>query len=207
MPGLPLDDGFHLRMQMRTDDVIHSVGLNYLTSTGFDSATSGKDLAGAFVTNLVPLFVDALSEDTTIEGIYVSGLLPETALPGVAVLGFVEGSRAVGAMAPNTCAVFTIGADSPDLVRKGRIYLGGIAKADLDAGHWDSAFVSTQLTAIADELFIPLVGAGGTYDLAIVRRVSGGVPVTPFAILATTASVSPVCYSQRRRNSRQLGIL
>jgi hypothetical protein len=95
-------------------------------------------------------------------------------------------------------------ADSTDVVRQGRAYIGGFSKDDIENGRPNAALLQAG-GFLAASWKDQIQDSGQSFDPVLVCRVRAGVPVTPFALTISIASMSPILYSQRRRASRQRG--
>lgn len=205
MPGIPLTQVYKAVTQIRTDDRTWSFGQHWNCDSGYSATQSGTDLADAIATQHAAALNACLSADSTVEAIHVTHALPETAQPGKAIGGSNPGTDSADAMSPNTCVVVSLYSDSVDVVRQGRLYLGGIAKARLVDGQWTALFITTVVDTFADLLIAGMTGGSSHFEPVLVRRIDAGVPVTPFALPITSHRLSRVCYTQRRRTTVQWG--
>lgn len=201
-----LDQVLLVRSQLRTNDVSHSFGIAYHVFAGYDDEFIGQLLAQDWINNFQTALLDILSEDTTYEGTHTQPALPGTALPGSQVVESQVGARAADAMPPNKCLVISLPGILSELPRPGRVYIGGLAKTDMENGAWKSAFLNAQVAAFVTLLQQDFTDSGRTYRPVIISRQAGGVPITPFAADVGTGHSNAVIFSQRRRTSKQWGV-
>lgn len=205
MSTLALDHVYRLVYQMRTIDKLHTFGMHYWLDTGFDAVATAEQLADAVDTAVTPVLRDVLSVDTTVEGLYVSHVLPDTALPFSKVFNSLPGLRPGNALPPNSCLVVSFYSDEPELSRPGRVYVGGLSKTDLDAGRWDGTFLNTEVDVFRSTLGNDIAGTGGPYSPVVVRRTHPGIPGGPFAVIINSTRVTDGVFSQNRRTTKQFG--
>ena len=205
MPTFPLTNVIKSQWQMRTDDRVWTFGAHYRCSEGYSAETSAKFLLGGLTTDVGIALGNCLSPDTTVEGLSAHHALPNVAMPAAVVANSNPGTDSGAAVPPNICAVLSYSTDTGDLVRTGRIYLGGMSKNQLEVGRWKADFVNTELTALMVAIFGPIVNSGQTFELGVVRRRNAGVPITPIFVPVTFGRVNAIAYSQRRRTTKQYG--
>ena len=205
MATFPLTSVFKAQWQLRTDDRVWSFGAHYRCSDGYDTATSAKDLLTALVANVAAPLQACLSVNTTVEGLYATHSLPETAMPAAAVANSLPGDDSGDAVPPNICAVLTFSNSTGELVRSGRAYIGGISKQRLLDGRWESDFVNTELMNLVGGIASEQIAGGSTFEMGVVRRFGGGVPITPIFVPVNAGRANQVAYSQRRRTTKQYG--
>lgn len=202
---MPLAEAFHATIQIRVDDKLCGFGSSWECSAGYNANTSGQTLTNALLTDVLPSLLDCLASDVTFEGIYAVGVQPDTNLPYRQAGESQVGLRTGEALPANSCAVITLQTDSPTAVRQGRCYVSGISKDDLTSGTFDPAFVAAQLDALADALSGNVSVFGQTFQPVIVQRIIAGLPVGPNLLPITSARVTAIPYTQRRRTTTQLG--
>lgn len=199
------NDLYGVRFQFRDHGSIWTVNLAFRDETGVDEKDASNDLGVIANTTLGPLFDDARAQDSTREGSYCWKINAGTGMPDKQSDASIPGDVLFASTPPNMCAVISLRTTDPAAARFGRIYIGGNPKTTVEDGRWTAAQV-TKLQTLGAAIVAPLVGAIGTWQSVILRRVSGGVPIVPpEGSTISSSSVSNIVYSQRRRNSRQIG--
>lgn len=204
---MSIGDVFLLRTQFRSHARVWTVNQHYLDDTGQDDTTAAADLTDAWQATNAALAVDVLAADSTLEAFYSVKMTGGDAMPSLDVQSSTVGDVAGNSVPPNTCAVVSLSSTDPELIRPGRLYVGGIPKSSILAGNLTAAYLATFLTkwgAIAGD---QLTGVDGTWTPCIFLTVEAGVPRVPkIGVAVTSVRVKPILYSQRRRNSRQQGV-
>jgi hypothetical protein len=202
---IPLTTVFRAILQFRTDDKVWSFTLAYNCSSGFSAIDSSEALSTGIMADIIPLVLLCVSADTTFEGIYVSHSLPETAAPDVLAGNSQVGDRTADALPPNMCLVITRQNNAGELVRQGRVYIGGLAKADVDEGHIADALMNGVVRDLRDRLCTNIDNAGQTFQPVVISSDPQGMPPVPFAAEVTNCRATAVLYSQSRRTTKQFG--
>jgi len=203
---MALADVFLLRSQYRSFGRVWSVNLHYESQAPIAPETAAQSLIDAWTAALPNDFLFCMAADTTWEGVSVTSIMPANAMPahhdGISAVGF-EGGESVP---PNTCAVLSLGSDGPALIRPGRIYLGGVPNGQVTLGRITQAFVNGAYTTLADNLKAQLAATPADFKLVVLKRTVGAPPHVPLAAVEVdTIRVTDILYTQRRRNSKQLG--
>lgn len=198
-------DIYGTRTQFRSKGRVWTVNLYYKDDTGLPELDAANDLAVASNTTLGPLFDAARAADTTREGTYAWKITAGTGMPDKVSDASVPGGITGQALPPNTCIVYSLKTNDPAAKRNGRIYLAGIAHSEVTNGQITD-ITDAKYENIRTQLQQILSGAAGTWQPVILRRVLNGAPlVPPVGSDVSSCSVSAILYSQRRRNSRQIG--
>lgn len=203
---MALNDLYGVRTQFRDHGRVWTVNMYYRDTTGVSELEATSDLSIAHNTTIGPLFDACRATDSTREGTYSWSVTKDFAMPNKVSDASTPGSSgSPTSTPPNMCAVLTLRTEAPEAVRFGRIYLAGLPGAWVEAGMWNAA-ADTALGTLATALQTPLAGAIGTWQPVILRRISGGVPIVPPAYSdVSVVTKTRIIYSQRRRNSRQIG--
>lgn len=203
---MALDDAYGVRFQFRDHGRVWGITLHYKDATGVDEVDASNDLAVIANSSLGPLFDDIRAIDSTREGLYCWKMEAGTGLPDKLSVASIPGDTIfTESVPPNCCMVFTKVTVDPAAERFGRFYMGGLPQEFIENGAWTA---TAQATAgpLVSMLSATLVGALGSWVPVIYRTVSGGVPlVPPETSDISEVTITSVVYSQRRRNSRQIG--
>lgn len=203
---MALGDVFLLRAQFRSHARVWTVNQHYLDDTGVDDADASNDLINAWDATNTALAVDVLAADSTIEALYSVKMTGGDAMPALGVIGSTPGDVTGDSIPPNSCAVVSLSSTDPELIRPGRLYVGGIPKSGILSGNLTTTYLASFTTSWDAIAGTQLVGALGTWTPCIFLTVEAGVPRTPpIGVAVTSVRVKPILYSQRRRNSRQAG--
>lgn len=204
---MSIGDVFLLRTQFRSHARVWTVNQHYIDDTGQDDDTASADLTDAWQATNAPLAVDVLAADSTLESMYSVKMTGGDAMPSLDVQSSTVGDVAGNSVPPNICAVVSLGSTDPELIRPGRLYVGGIPKSGIISGNLNATYLGlfeTSWEAIAGD---QLIGVDGTWTPCIFLTVEAGVPRVPkIGVAVTSVRVKPILYSQRRRNSRQQGV-
>lgn len=202
----PVDQVFLVRHQFRTAGRVWTINTHWRCTSGYDPDTSSTALEDA----LQPIndqVVLCISDSTSIEGTYITHVLPGTALPAKKSFPSTTGSvTGTNSLPPNCAAVLTIYTTDPDARSPGRVYLAGIGDSVLVDGKLQPAFVEGPLTDLGTELLKTITAQSQDFVLGIVQRQRDGSAVDPPVFLQAAAiNPSTIIYSQRRRTSKQIG--
>lgn len=203
---MALNDVYGTRWQFRDHGRVWTINLNYKDTTGVAEESAAADLGAGAYTLFGTELNACRATDSTFEGIYIWKITKDTGIPDMRPYASVAGtSGEAESTSPNNCAVFTLQTTDPLAKRFGRIYLAGLPYTWLAGGQWNITAM-TAFTALATKLQTVVTGSLGSYQPVILRRVAAGAPlVPPVPSDVSVVATSNIVYSQRRRNSRQLG--
>lgn len=204
--SFPSTQTFLARHQFRTAGRVWSINTHWDCTSGYDTLTSSTALEDA-LQPLTDAIKAALSDSTTIEGTYISHVQSEAALPAKKSFPSTPGDIAgTNSLPPNTAAVFTLQSTDPDTRRTGRIYLAGIPDSEVSAGRLLGSYVTAKLDPIAFQLKSTQSASGQDFIPVILQRQRDLAVIDPPVILPIdSVRTGDILYTQRRRNSRQLG--
>jgi len=204
---MALNDLYGVRFQFRTHGVIWTVGLGYRDTNGVDELFACNDLAVAANTTLGPLFDACRGNDSTREGTYCWKVIKGTGMPDQIPDASVIGNQPEVSTSPNNCMVISLRTDDPLAKRHGRIYITSQRRDGISNGRWSTGQVDMG-QQLADGIKTPLIGSLGTWQPCIIRRWSDGLKLDPPQYSdISNATVTDIVYTQRRRNSRQIGTI
>lgn len=196
---------YKLIYQYRVQDKLCSWGIHYECTAGTSPDTDASDLIMGWTIANGMQALGCLADDVTFEGLYVSCVVPATALPGRFNGQSTPGTDSGSSAPANLCTVLTLQTENDTAIRHGRIYFSGISKNRLSDGIWTAAFIAGPLTAFTTDLALNITEGGKTFRPCFVQRIANGVPVGPVIMPLSAIRMTQIPYTQRRRTTKQYG--
>lgn len=205
MAAIDAEKILHLQVSQDLDGNRLTNGFYYAASAGITDSDA-EALVDSFEALVLPSWQGAVSTDLRFDMEYCYCVEPNLVRPWMNGLTATNGTFAAVSNPSNVGAVLQFRQHEISGRSNGRVFIPGIPISVVVDGLLTGAYVSTELDAFTTALMAPLNnGAGTTFNLCVLNRMSGGVAVVPqgYLVSEVIASLSPG--TQRRRTTELRG--
>lgn len=172
----------------------------YSNDSGPLGILAAKLLAEDFIAHIFGPLKAALSQDVHFQEIYCWCPAPNTINPWSIPQEDQIGGVATDSLPSNLPAIIRLMQVEVGGRHNGRLCLSGVAEGDVTDSYITDAAYSDHWAPLLTALTAPL-SAGGSFDLSVLQRFSGGLAITPVAHFINQRILNRAVGSMRRRTT------
>lgn len=201
------NDVYKVTVSTSIASVVANFHLHYRETSNVTDSDRANTFANEWATAFTTQLRAVLSSSAQFQSVYCRIVTPAFNVPGLNERIDETGTKGADALPANSCQLYSIQSDDPQLERAGRIYVSGGPKDQLSGGNWSALFVGVEMEAFRAKLQSQTSFGVIDAELGILRTIDNGLPIIPpLFIPADRVAVSGIAYSQRRRTGRRRGV-
>ncbi len=204
-----IGDLYELRIRYHLPDANASVGLGYQQTAGGNDNLTMQSALDFFNTNFLPFFRDCLAADVSIDQLRMDQVSVGDELPGLINFTGTAGGLGAQALPGGGASVISWVTDAPNAKHNGRMYIGGVAESEVNAGNISAAllFAMNDFATEVQNTLATSLPQDAEFELSTISRILNGVPrVPPVGFLVESHVARLPYFSQRRRITKTVGL-